>query len=131
MGALTLRYTVRPKLLLPAGLNNNGWVVGTFIGSAQSNHGFVYRNGNFAKLDYPGAGNTNLTGVSDAGVIVGNAGTSSGPRSFMHKNGTFKIIADPNLPPSATIVWGISAGGIITGEAIKSGNWHGFTATCQ
>ena len=119
---------------LPAGINDNGAIVGTYIATDNSNHGFVYRNGTFAKLDYPASNSaTNLEGISDAGIIVGDAGASgsSGPVSFMYKNGVFKRIADPNLSPSATIVRGISAGGIITGELVKSGNWYGFTAICQ
>jgi len=114
---------------LPWSINDNGTIVGTYHGSDTEDHGFIYRNGSFATLDYlKKPSQTDLYGISNAGVIVGDA---AGPVAFLYKNGKFERIAVPNLPPSATTVRGISADGIISGEVSKSGHWYGYTATCQ
>ena len=103
------------------GFNDNGVVVGNYIlpsDASEFSHGFIYRNGSFATLDYRNkAGETFLVGISKQGVIAGNFWGNG----FLYKNGTFKDIVRPNGQP--VIVRGISANGIITGD--------GFDATCQ
>jgi len=63
-------------------INDNGTIVGT-IGVSPMTHGFIYHNGSWAKLNYPKADATTLVGISDAGIIIGNAdffGTLLEPR---------------------------------------------------
>ncbi len=69
--------------------------------------------------------NTEVTGISDSGVIVGDHYGSG----FLYKNGVFKDIIGPN--GLGVIARGISAGGIITGDMWINGGSHGFTAICQ
>jgi hypothetical protein len=60
--------------LTPAAINDSDQIVGDY--GAQ---GFIYQNGAFAAFSYPGATATNLTGINDAGDLLGtyvNAGVS-------------------------------------------------------
>jgi hypothetical protein len=105
--------------------NDNGVVVGTYrlndpIGV---NHGFIYRNGSFATLDYRNnkQAGTRLVGIDTNGVIVGNVWS----KSFLYKNGVFKDIFGPH--GELVSVSGISANGVITGGF----NGRGFTVKCQ
>jgi hypothetical protein len=108
-----------------AALNDNGVVVGTYRLNDPSgvNHGFIYRNGSFATLDYGNntRAGTQLVGIDNSGVIVGTVYS----KSFLYKNGVFKDIFGPH--GELVSVGGISANGVITGN-IGS---HGFTVNCQ
>jgi len=116
-----------------AAINDSGVIVGfyadgTLIRSGTKHvEGFIYRNGQWATLDYPDpeTTQTSLVGISNAGVIVGSA--DFGP--FLYANGTFKLIQVPNA--SYTYVYGIAPGGLIAGYAIFGDDVHGFTATCK
>jgi len=116
-----------------AAINDSGVIVGfyadgTLIRSGTKHvEGFIYRNGQWATLDYPDpeTTQTSLVGISNAGVIVGSA--DFGP--FLYANGTFKLIQVPNA--SYTYVYGIAPGGLIAGYAIFGDDVHGFAATCK
>jgi uncharacterized membrane protein len=113
-----------------AGFNDNGVIVGTYnlaTDPKDYSHGFIYRNGSFATLNYRGKQtNTELAGIDNNGVIVGN----NWGNGFLYKNGVFKDIVGPN--GALVTARGISANGIITGDMWISGSGsHGFTATCQ
>ena len=126
----------------PAGINDSGTVVGSYFLSSQqdpfySQHGFIYHNGQWATLDYPdGTVWTELNGISNAGVIIGNTISNTGgiqtiQTAFIYEDGVFKTISVPNEP--LTQVTGISARlGLISGVALDfSGATEGFTATCK
>jgi hypothetical protein len=112
----------------PRAINDHGTLVGTAGG-----HGFIYHGGTWAKVVFPqspSVNGTQLLGISNSNVIVGQAG-SSPPASFLYINGVFKIILAPNS--SNTQVQGISGDGLITGIAFFNGvnAGSGFLATCQ
>jgi hypothetical protein len=116
----------------PAAFNDNGVVVGTYMNPGDCcglSHGFIYRNGSFAPLNYRKTVNTNteLMGISNNSVIVGDHYGNA----FLYANGVFKDIVGPN--GEQVTVRNISAGGIITGDISIPGGVgpHGFTATCQ
>jgi hypothetical protein len=115
-----------------SGINDNGVIVGAYISpgavnGALSNHGFIYHDGQWATLDYPGTVvDTFLLGISNAGVIIGEAEPLGPPIYFMYLNGIFKRIEVPNS--SFTQVSGISANGVISGTVDFN---QGFTAICQ
>ena len=114
-------------------INDSGVIVGsyadgTLIRSGTKHvEGFIYRNGQWATLDYPDPNTTQTTlvGISNAGVIVGSA--DFGP--FLSANSTFKLIQVPNA--TYTYVYAIAPAGLITGYAVLSDGLHGFTATCR
>ena len=111
------------------GFNDNGVVVGTYILPNETNvsHGFIYRNGKFATVNYRNFQDiTWLTGIDNNGSFVGNAYSNG----FLFKNGVFKNIVGPH--GEQVTVYGISAHGIITGNMWISGTGqHGFTVNCQ
>ena len=115
----------------PAAFNDNGVVVGTYMMPGDCcgiDHGFIYRNGSFAPLNYRKkvTSNTELTGISNNSAIVGDHYGNA----FLYSNGVFKDIVGPH--GEQVTVRNISAGGIITGDIALGGNGpHGFTATCQ
>ena len=114
-------------------INDNGTIVGSYSNFLPNNawwHGFIYNNGKWATLDFPGQ-QTQLSGISNQNLIVGNTvegrGSITESGAFMYQNGMFKRIQQPNnnVPTS---VRGVSLGkGLITG-----GTGHtGFIATCK
>ena len=114
------------------GFNDNGVVVGSYLNPGDccgTSHGFIYRNGSFATVNYRGFKNTNteLMGIDNNGVIIGNAYGNG----FLYKNGVFKNIIGPNGAQPVT-TRGISANGVLTGDVWISGTGqHGFTANCH
>ena len=87
-------------------------------------NGFIYSQGSWATLNYPGSLFTDLVGVSNNNVIVGNA-TDLG-LAFRYENGNFKTIVGPN--GENVTVTGISPRfELLVGTAGPKG---GFIATC-
>src|SRR3954469_505235 len=65
-------------------INDNGAIVGTYTVSDNQSHGFIYFQGAWATLNYLNAGGyTELHGISNAGVILGNP--QGGP--FIYEGG--------------------------------------------
>jgi hypothetical protein len=131
-GAFTLDYPVEGPATVASGINDHGTIVGNYFSTAdplEKEHGFIYQSGEWATLDFPNAVDTALVGISNAGIIVGNAsffGASS--EAFLYKNGAFKVISVPNAPTNSIHVIGISPKlGLILGNA----NGSGFIAKCQ
>lgn len=52
-------------------VNTSGVIVGDYI-SGSFAQGFIYKNGAFKIVVYPGATNTQVYGISNKGVVVGN-----------------------------------------------------------
>lgn len=112
----------------PSRINDRGTVVGSYFvgpsGVQLPENGFIYQSGQWATLNYPNATFTHLVGISNAGVVVGNAVDTDG--GFLYENGTFKRISDPKGSPTNVI--GISPKlGLILGTS----NSGGFVATCK
>jgi len=92
------------------GVNDSGQIVGyytydvttptaTGASETQVEQGFVYSNGTFTTISDPNEGTygTWVTGINDAGQILGYYANSSGLfYGFVDSNGTFTSIADPN-----------------------------------
>ncbi len=121
----------------PQAFNQPGWAntqlwdinsAGQLVGQSSSDttgEGFVYANGLFTPIVPAGAGNSAVTGISDAGVLVGiyfsgdpDAPTSS---SFIYENGAF---SDFTLPGATDVLLRrISANGrFLTGTLSDAGN---------
>jgi len=69
---------VSPTAAIEIGdVNNHDAVVGYYQEDPSApRHGFVWMNGKAAQVDYPGAVDTSVNGINDAGVIVGNYTTT-------------------------------------------------------
>jgi hypothetical protein len=113
----------QPASTSPAGLNDLGTVVGTYRDATTTlHHGFIFHNGQWATLDYPHASDTRLFGITNAGQIIGSAGSL-----FLYENGTFKVISVPNsaYPELLSIS---PKQGLILGRNTAT---QAFTAKCQ
>lgn len=55
------------------GINDRGWMVGTYYDSNYANHGFVIKTPNaFLSFDYPNALGTTLNGINNNGLVCGS-----------------------------------------------------------
>jgi probable HAF family extracellular repeat protein len=101
----------------PTAINDSGTIVGF---TQIPYHAFIYHNGKWATLVYPNGDITLLSGISNAGVIVGNAGFADGSaKGFLYNKGAFKVISPPN-----TVGPGVGSG--VIGISLRSGLILGF-----
>jgi len=56
---------------LAAGINNNGQIVGAYLGPRLGARGFVLSHGIFNSIDFPGAAQTLAWDINNIGQIVG------------------------------------------------------------
>ena len=106
------------------GINNSNVIVGSYLDSAASIHGFVYRHGKYTAVNFPGATATEVLGINDFGDIVG-VYQVSGPlnfHGFLRHNGEFKSIDTP-AAAFGTRAFGINKSGTIVGSYDDA---HGF-----
>jgi probable HAF family extracellular repeat protein len=112
----------------PYGINDKGTIVGSYLDSNYTEHGFIYSNGSWATLDDPSNKTGRLLGISNTGVIVG------GFTPFLYENGAFKLISVPNNPTAYIDIRAMTPGGLIIGIVEFTPNppdWYDFTAKCQ
>ena len=98
-----------------AGINSNGDMVGWYSQAFNTpSSGFLLSGGTFTYLNYPGGYDTEATGITDAGLIVGNAYTSSeGAAGFTYQGGVFNTIQIKGYPD--TYAQGINSAGVVVG----------------
>lgn len=83
----------------PSSVNKGGVVVGSYLDSNYSGHGFTYTNGVFASVD---AGSncyeTFVTGINDAGTLSGYCfANQGGTLDFVYSNGSFTFYGLPTV----------------------------------
>jgi hypothetical protein len=68
----------------PAKISNNGDIVGTYIDSAQFEHGFSFDQGRYSTIDRaePGFQDTQIAAVNSFDNVVGFTSGSSGTKLF-------------------------------------------------
>jgi probable HAF family extracellular repeat protein len=127
----------------PFGINDSGQIVGTystFENGGFKTHGFLYSNGTFIPLDYPGATDgTFAYGINNQGQIVGSYSDfddihgGGGVHGFLYSGGTYTTFDDPFAAISATEgtqALGINDAGQIVGTYQDSNHhYHGFLLT--
>ena len=118
------------------GINDLGEIVGGYCPGiltcppnsvGPTSKGFLYANGVFTTLHFPGSGETQASGINNAGVIVGEyIYNLAGPFGFIYQNGAFQTI---NFPGSlSTRPTAINNAGVVAGYfQDQSLNVHGFT----
>jgi probable HAF family extracellular repeat protein len=108
-----------PGRTFARGINTADQIVG-FWDDASGSHGFLYSGGSFTTIDVPNATGTNVSGINDAGQIVGTYGLFHG---FLYSGGSFSTIDVPNVS-AGTNARGINNAGQIVGTYF--GGPHGF-----
>jgi probable HAF family extracellular repeat protein len=113
------------SLTTMSGINTAGDMVGWYVPSGSSfSHGFLLSGGNFSDLDYPGGYDTEARGVTDSGVVVGNAYISSeGAVGFTYQDGVYNTVQIAGYPD--TFAEGITGNGIVVGT-YGFGSANGF-----
>ena len=82
----------------PTSINNQGAVVGTYhLTADDADHGFMWKNGAFTNIAFPGAGSTSPTKIGDAGDIAGSYvdATIVAAHGFAFDKGRFSTIDPP------------------------------------
>jgi probable HAF family extracellular repeat protein len=90
--------TQRYQCTQMAGINNAGWIVGSWMDLNGINHGFLNQAGSLKSFDAPGASvnGTFGTAINDAGLIVGYYQDSSGVyHGFLYNAVTQQFVAAP------------------------------------
>ena len=106
------------------GINNNNVIVGSYLDSASSQHGFIYKAGKYTKVDFPAASATAVLGINDNGDLVG-VYQVPGPlnfHGFLRRGGQFHKINAPAATYS-TVAAGINNSDTIVGTYDDT---HGF-----
>lgn len=103
-------------LTIANAINNNNVIVGSFFDAASSVHGFIYKNGKYTQVDFPGSTETEVLGINDKGDIVG-VYQISGPlnfHGFLRHDGEFTTIDAPQAQ-FGTEVFGINTNMVMVG----------------
>ena len=111
---------------LSVGINANGQIVGRFVDTSGSFHGYLLSAGNFTAIDLPGATATRPLGINLTGDIVGHY-VSQGQQEhgFLLRGGVFTTIDFPGAAHTKAV--GINDGGDIAGYYVDAkGRTHGF-----
>jgi hypothetical protein len=121
------------------GINDAGAVVGAYRDSNNVLHGFQRStSGSYSTIDFPGAGDSQLTGINNRGhrsgvYDLGDLGSTKcpGPQcqavSFLLRSGAFTAFEVPQASPQATFALSINDRDQICGLfRDASGNTRGF-----
>jgi probable HAF family extracellular repeat protein len=94
--------TIGPKdspYAVANGIDNAGLVSGYYQDASSNYHAFVWQNGTFKTVDYPGAVDTLLFGISNRGVAIGyyGDGTTNHTVTYSVRTGAWTPLPDiPN-----------------------------------
>ncbi|HLX86048.1 MAG TPA: hypothetical protein VKR59_19265 [Terriglobales bacterium] len=88
-GKTAVTFGLSGQSVWPSAINDVGQIVG-YYDAGNSQTAFLYENGNFTTLAYPGALATQSTGINSLGDVVGTFVDSSKiSRAFLLKNGVY------------------------------------------
>jgi len=113
--------------------NDNGDIVGDFIGDDGFTHGFLLNDAGLTTLDFPGASDTIAFGINESGTVAGywdlldSFGNLIAYHGFTWKGGIFSEVDFPGAIDTG--VTGINAAGDLVGfwdSDVASPIGHGF-----
>ena len=113
-------------LTVACGIDMLGRVVGYYVDAAGT-HGFLFSDGGFTTITFPGAAWTAAYSINTAGQIVGGYGPSesTGRHGFLRAGGRFSSIDFPGS--GDTVARGVNNRGQIVGDYLGAdGSRHGF-----
>ncbi len=125
-------YTIVPidapagSLTVACGIDVRSSIVG-YYANASGTHGFLFSDGDFVTITFPGAPWTAAYGINNSGQIVGAYGPNelSGRRGFLRSGGHFSSIEFPGS--SDTVARGVNSRGQIVGDyQAPDGSRRGF-----
>jgi uncharacterized membrane protein len=131
--AFTLKNGAYQTLSVPGaqasaaeGINTGGQIVGLYVDSSSTLHGFLDTAGSFTNIDFPGGTASLARSINDSGEIVGAyADTNGAAHGFLDDAGVFTSVDYPGA--TATECTGINFAGDIVGIwKDSSSNFHGF-----
>jgi hypothetical protein len=115
-----------------AGINNSGAIDGFYTNTAGVQVGFLLNGGKLTSLQAPGFSATQLTGISNTGLLVGTGITSGGVTDgvvYDSLTGTWSSYSDP-FGIGTTVFNGVNDKGQIVGFYTDgAGNVDGLLAT--
>lgn len=102
---------------LPLGVNDAGEVTGWYNDTNGNLYGFVYKNGVFYQVNYPGAvGSTTPAGINDEGAVVGSYLQTGYSHGFEFFQGSFTTIDYPGGPYAIDGLSGINKNSHMVGN---------------
>ncbi len=110
-------------------INPGGQIVGGYLDTSGTGHGFLLSNGTFTTIDYPGSIYTELLGINPQGDIVGAyVDASFNVHGFLLSEGSFTRIDFPGSLLTFTN-WINPEGDIVGGYMDTAGVFHGFVVS--
>lgn len=107
----------------PWAINDSGYIAGTTSDGSPFAHGVIWHNGVVKTFDYPGATDTEFTGINNAGKIVGNCNLfffTAPVFAFMLEKGVYTPLS---IPGGTNIhVFGINNKDQMVGSYLDSHN---------
>jgi len=103
-----------------SGINNAGLLTGYYLDSSSNYHGFVWQNGTFQTVDYPGALDTSLGQANNRGVAIGSYGDGTTNHTVTYSVSTGAWTALPDIPNySQNDGYSINDEGVVVGNAFE------------
>ena len=110
-------------------INPEGQIVGGYLDTIGTGHGFLLSQGSFTTIDYPGSSYTELLGINPQGDIVGTyVDAASNVHGFTLSEGNFTRIDFPGSVSTFTN-WVNPEGDIVGGYMDTAGVFHGFVVS--
>ena len=107
------------------GINDNGDVVGLYVDSTGTQHGYVKKGSKYTSIDVKGDTSTEAWGINNSGQIAVFAINSAGGYdSFVYNGKTFKKVSDPNAGTTGTIARIVNNKGDVAGAYFDSNNFE-------
>ena len=107
-------------------INPEGQIVGGYLDTSGTGHGFLLSHGNFTTVDFPQAIYTEALGINPEGQIVGTyVDASFNVHGFLLNQGNFSAISFPNSPMTF-INWINPEGDMVGGYMGNDGTFHGL-----
>lgn len=109
------------------GMNASGAIVGDYVVSGATRHGYLLDGGVLTDLSLPGGDVTRARGITDAGDIAGWAVGPGGARGFVLSGGAYSFYTVPVAGALGTTFEDLNNLGIAVGNySDAGGNSHGF-----
>lgn len=105
----------------------DGTLAGSYIDGNHKQHGFIRRGSNLTVVDYPGADDTTVVGLTKSGAVIGNVFSGGVSIGFVLVDGKFSQIGAPGAGVSTTIA-AVNANGSFAGVSFTGSDYYHPTA---